>query len=74
MSLEQLNAVNDRDMISRLGMVYTDFSDDMLEARFEIDERTRQPFGLLHGGISCAEPQSMGSVAANMCVDRERFV
>ena len=74
MDLDRLNAVNDRDMISRLGMVYTDVTDDMIEARFEIDERTRQPFGLLHGGISCAVSESMGSVAANMCVDRDKFV
>jgi len=72
--LEQLNAVNERDMISRLGLVYTDVSDDAIEAEFVIDQRTRQPFGLLHGGISCAVSESMGSIAANMCVDRARFV
>ena len=74
MTLDRLNAVNERDMISRLGLVYTNVTDDMIEARFEIDERTRQPFGLLHGGVSCAVSESMGSVAANMCVDREKFV
>lgn len=72
--LEQLNAVNERDMISRLGLVYTNVSDDAIEAELPIDSRTRQPFGLLHGGISCAVSESMGSIAANMCVDRSRFV
>lgn len=72
--LEQLNTVNERDMMSRLGLVYTDVSDDAIEAEFEIDARTRQPFGLLHGGISCAVSESMGSIAANMCIDRTRFV
>jgi 1,4-dihydroxy-2-naphthoyl-CoA hydrolase len=72
--LDRLKEVNDRDMISRLGLVYTNVTDDAIEAEFEIDERTRQPFGLLHGGVSCAVAESMGSVAANMCVDRERFV
>lgn len=71
--LERLNTLNARDMISRLGLVYTDIGDGTLEAEFEIDERTRQPFGLLHGGVSCAVSESMGSIAANLCVDRKRF-
>lgn len=72
--LAQLNAMNARDMISRLGFVYTHIADGVIEATFEIDARTRQPFGLLHGGFSCVVSESMGSVAANLCVDRERFV
>ena len=70
--LRRLNALNERDMISRLGLVYTRIEDGLLEAEFEIDERTRQPFGLLHGGVSCAVSESMGSIAANLCVDREK--
>ncbi|MES1930218.1 thioesterase superfamily protein [Salinisphaera dokdonensis CL-ES53] len=72
--LDRLNALNERDMISRLGLVYTRIEDGMLEAEFEIDERTRQPFGLLHGGVSCAVSESMGSIAANLCVDRKKQV
>ncbi|ROO26302.1 thioesterase [Salinisphaera orenii MK-B5] len=71
--LDELNALNDRDMISRLGLVYTAIGDAHLEAEFTIDERTRQPFGLLHGGVSCAVSESMGSIAANLCVDRSRY-
>lgn len=71
--LETLNALNDRDMISRLGLVYTAIGDDHLEAEFTVEARTRQPFGLLHGGVSCAVSESMGSIAANLCVDRTRF-
>lgn len=72
--LAQLNTMNERDMISRLGLVYTAVSDGQIEAEFEIDARTRQPFGLLHGGFSCVVSESMGSVAANLCVDRKHFV
>jgi len=73
LTLEQLNTYNSADMVSRLGLVYTGVADERLEARFEVDERTRQPFGLLHGGVSCVVSESMGSTAANLCVDPERF-
>ncbi|MES1925257.1 hotdog fold thioesterase [Salinisphaera sp. T31B1] len=72
--LASVNALNDKDMISRLGLVYTSVEDDALEAEFVIDERTRQPFGLLHGGVSCAVSESMGSVGANLCVDGRKLV
>lgn len=71
--LDRLNSMNDRDMVSRLGLVYTRITDDSIEAAFEVDERTRQPFGLLHGGVSCAVSESMGSIASNLCVDRSKF-
>lgn len=71
-TLDALNAINEKDMISRLGLVYTAIEDAALEACFEIDERTRQPFGLLHGGVSCAVAESMGSIGANLCVDRAK--
>ena len=38
-----------------------------------VDHRTRQPFGLLHGGASVALAETLGSVAANYCVDMTRF-
>jgi len=37
-----------------------------------VDHRTIQPFGLLHGGASVALAETLGSVAANLCVDREK--
>lgn len=39
-----------------------------------VNERTRQPFGRLHGGASVAFAETVGSVAAGGCVDREKFV
>jgi len=72
-NLSMVNALNEKDMISRLGLVYTGIEDAALEAQFVIDGRTRQPFGLLHGGVSCAVSESMGSIGANLCVDRSRF-
>lgn len=72
--LSMLNAINEKDMISRLGFAYTAVEDTATEAEFSVDERTRQPFGLLHGGVSAAVSESMGSVAANLCVDPSRYL
>jgi len=72
-TMEMLHTLNQKDMISRLGLVYTAIEDAALEARFEVDERTQQPFGLLHGGVSCAVSESMGSIGANLCLDRSQF-
>jgi 1,4-dihydroxy-2-naphthoyl-CoA hydrolase len=38
-----------------------------------VDRRTRQPFGLLHGGASAVLAESLGSFGANLCVDSTRF-
>jgi 1,4-dihydroxy-2-naphthoyl-CoA hydrolase len=38
-----------------------------------VDERTRQPYGILHGGASVALAETLGSVAAGLVVDPEKF-
>jgi uncharacterized protein (TIGR00369 family) len=38
-----------------------------------VDERTRQPFGLLHGGASVVLAESLGSTASNLCLDTSKF-
>ena len=38
-----------------------------------MDARTRQPFGLLHGGASVSLAETLGSMAANFCVDTTKF-
>lgn len=48
--------------------------DDWIKARMPVNDRTKQPFGRLHGGASVALAETVGSVAAGCCVDREKFV
>ena len=38
-----------------------------------MDARTRQPFGLLHGGASVSLAETLGSMAANFCIDTAKF-
>lgn len=66
---EHLNAMSKSTMLEHLGITFTEFGDDYIEATMPVDERTVQPFGLLHGGASVALAESLGSVAASLCID-----
>ena len=72
-TLEDLNAIAQKTMVERLGMEFTEIGDDYLKARMPVDERTKQPAGLLHGGANAALAETLGSMAGNMCVDYEKF-
>ena len=56
-------------LIEHLGIEYLEVGDDFLRARLPVDARTVQPFGILHGGASVALAETLGSAAANWCVD-----
>ena len=73
LELAQLNARIANTLDELLGFTYSNFGDDWLEATMPVEQRTRQPFGLLHGGASAALAESLGSVGANLCVDPARF-
>lgn len=70
---DELNALADSTMDGHLGIRFTDVGADYLRATMPVDERTRQPFGILHGGASVALAESLGSVASNLCVDAKRY-
>ncbi|HKE95961.1 MAG TPA: hotdog fold thioesterase, partial [Povalibacter sp.] len=58
---------------SHLGIEFTEIGADFLRARMPVDDRTRQPFGLLHGGASVALAETLGSVGAMLTVDAARY-
>jgi 1,4-dihydroxy-2-naphthoyl-CoA hydrolase len=60
-------------LASHLGIEFVEIGEDFLRARMPVDDRTRQPFGLLHGGASVALAESLGSIGAALVVDREKF-
>ena len=59
-----VNAMNANSAVAHLGIEFTEVGDDYLVARVPVDERTRQPFGLLHGGVSVVLAETLGSVGA----------
>jgi 1,4-dihydroxy-2-naphthoyl-CoA hydrolase len=74
LSLEELNAGSARTLMGPLGIVITEIGEDFVRGTMPVDDRTRQPFGLLHGGASVALAETLGSLAANLCVDAARYL
>ena len=67
-SLEEMNARNESCAVGHLGIEITEKGDDYLVGRVPVDARTKQPFGLLHGGVSVVLAETLGSVGAfNAC-------
>ncbi len=60
-------------MAEHLGMEFTEVGEDFLKGRMPVDNRTRQPYGLLHGGASVALAETLGSLGAAFVVDRSKY-
>ena len=60
-------------MVSTIGIEITDFGEECLCGKMPVDDRTKQPFGLLHGGASVAFAETLGSMGAGMHVDLENY-
>ena len=54
---------------STLGIEFIEIGPDFVRGSMPVDARTRQPFGLLHGGASVALAETLGSLAGNLCLD-----
>lgn len=61
-------------MAEYIGIEWTEVGDDYLKAKMPVDHRTKQPYGLLHGGASCVLAETIGSVASAMVVDHSKYV
>src|SRR5262245_57297854 len=61
-------------LMRAIGIEVTEIGDDYVRGRMPVDERTRQPFGLLHGGASVALAETLGSYAGGLCVDDDEMV
>jgi 1,4-dihydroxy-2-naphthoyl-CoA hydrolase len=70
---DALTALGSGSLAGALGIAFVAAGDDWLSARMPVDERTRQPFGRLHGGASVALAETVASVAGALAVDPSRF-
>ncbi len=68
---ESLNKMSDRTMVSHLGIEFTEVGTDYLQATMPVDDRTKTPMGLLHGGASVALAETLGSVASTLLIDHQ---
>lgn len=67
-SLDALNARSRDTAMEALGIVFTEVGEDFVRGTMPVDGRTRQPYGLLHGGASVLLAETLGSSAGNLCV------
>ena len=68
-SVDQINQMGQNCMVGHLGIEVTEIGEDFIKAKMPVDERTKQPMGLLHGGASVALAETLGSIAASFAVD-----
>ena len=59
--LATVQAVNSGCAVEHLGIEFLEVGDDFLIARVPVDARTRQPMGILHGGVSVVLAETLGS-------------
>ena len=67
--LAALNARNQANAVGNLGIEFIEQGEDFLRGTMPVDQRTLQPYGLLHGGASVLLAETLGSMAANMCLE-----
>ncbi len=64
-----LNSHTSGSAVKHLGIEFTEIGEQHLSARLPVDERTRQPYGILHGGVSCVLAETIASTAAFLTVE-----
>jgi len=72
--LISLNKIGAQTMSSHLGIEVIEIGKDFIKAKMPVDERTKQPYGILHGGASVALAETIGSYASHLVIDSEKFL
>jgi 1,4-dihydroxy-2-naphthoyl-CoA hydrolase len=73
-TLNDLNLRSKDTMAEWIGIEYCDIGPDYLVARMPADHRTFQPLKMINGGAYCTLAETVGSMAANLCIDRSKKV
>ena len=71
---EWWRAIGSENLPGNLGIEILELNDDRVVATMPVDARTRQPFGILHGGASVALAETVASLGATGRIDRNAFV
>ncbi len=72
-SLSDIKNFGANTMSEFLGIEWTEIGKDHVKLRMPVNERTKQPYGILHGGASCVLAETAGSVASWLVIDGEKF-
>lgn len=71
-TVEELQQFVRNTLFDHLGIEFIEIGEDYLKATMPVDHRTKQPYGLLHGGSNAALAESLASIAATLTVDYQK--
>ncbi len=71
--IDYLQKLRSANMGEHIGFEFLEIGESSITGRIPVDHRTTQPFGILHGGASCVLAETLGSVAAWMTIDPDKF-
>lgn len=74
LNVQDFHFINDITMAAHIGIQFSDVGSDYIKAIMPVDNRTKQPYGLLHGGASCVLAETLGSFASSKVIDPEKFI
>jgi 1,4-dihydroxy-2-naphthoyl-CoA hydrolase len=72
--VQEINGRPKNHLGALLGIEFMEIGEDFVSARMPVDERTHQPYGILHGGASVVLAETLGSVASSMVIDWDKFI
>ena len=73
LKVEDIISLGRNSMGDHIGIEVTELGDDFIKARMPVDHRTKQPYGLLHGGASAVLAETLGSIGSALVVDHSKF-
>jgi 1,4-dihydroxy-2-naphthoyl-CoA hydrolase len=74
LSLKDFEGIPRNTLDAHLGIELIEIGPDFLKARMPVDDRTKQPYGLLHGGASLVLAETLGSFGAAMVIDLDEYL
>ncbi|MFI5221047.1 MAG: hotdog fold thioesterase [Bacteroidia bacterium] len=73
-TLADINRRNDNTIASLIGIEIIELGEDFIRAKMPVDHRTVQALRVVNGGSYCVLAETLASVGANLCLDREKYV
>lgn len=70
-TLEQLEKLSEGTLMKSLGITYTELGENFVAGKMPVDERTKQPVGILHGGANGALIETLASMGTYMLIDHK---
>ena len=67
--IKELNLVLKKTLVENVGIEFLEKGEDFIRATMPVDERTKQPLGILHGGASVVLAETLGSTASYMTLE-----